>query len=58
MRGLIALYDFVGLLAGGGKGFIRIFKRRKEDLVTDLIPVDFSINLMIAAAWEASKTEM
>lgn len=43
-----------GLIAGGGKGFIRVFKVQGPDYVTDLIPVDMSINLMIAVAWQTS----
>jgi fatty acyl-CoA reductase len=43
-----------GLIAGGGKGFIRIFKVESSDFVTDLIPVDLSINLMIAVAWRTA----
>lgn len=42
----------IGLIAGGGTGFIRIFKSGGPDYITDLIPVDYSINLLIAAAWE------
>ena len=33
-----------------GKGFFRIIKTN-EDLVSDIIPVDYPINLMIAVAW-------
>lgn len=43
-----------GLIAGGGKGFIRVFKAESPDLITDLIPVDLSINLMIAVAWHTA----
>lgn len=43
-----------GLIAGGGKGFIRVFKVESSDFVTDLIPVDLSINLMIAVAWRTA----
>lgn len=46
--------SFVGLIASGGKGFIRIFKRKNENYVTDLIPVDIPINLMIALAWDVA----
>ena len=42
------------MIAGGGKGFIRVFKVQSPDYVTDLIPVDLSINLMIAVAWQTS----
>ncbi|EFX77101.1 hypothetical protein DAPPUDRAFT_54566 [Daphnia pulex] len=43
-----------GLIAGGGKGFIRVFKVENAEFVTDLIPVDLSINLMIAVAWRTA----
>lgn len=39
-----------GNIAGVGKGFIRISKIDKH-LVTDIIPVDYPINLMIAVGW-------
>ncbi|XP_046651749.1 putative fatty acyl-CoA reductase CG5065 [Daphnia pulicaria] len=40
-----------GLLAGMLKGFINTVKANAE-LITDLMPVDIPINLMIAAAWD------
>ncbi|KAI9556291.1 hypothetical protein GHT06_018865 [Daphnia sinensis] len=39
-----------GLVAGVGRGLIYTIKC-DEKLVADLVPVDFAINLMIAAAW-------
>ena len=39
-----------GVIAGVGKGILRVIRGNSE-LVVDLIPVDFSINLMIAVAW-------
>ncbi|EFX70381.1 hypothetical protein DAPPUDRAFT_61438 [Daphnia pulex] len=39
-----------GTIAAVGKGFFRIIKTN-EDLVSDIIPVDYPINLMIAVAW-------
>ncbi len=39
-----------GNIAGVGKGFIRVSKIDKH-LVTDIIPVDYPINLMIAVGW-------
>lgn len=33
-----------------GKGFLRIMKINK-DLISDVIPVDYPINLMIAVGW-------
>jgi len=41
------------VIAGGGKGFLRIF-RCVPDLMIDIIPVDYSINLMLAAAWSTA----
>jgi fatty acyl-CoA reductase len=40
-----------GVLAGMLKGFINTVKANAE-LITDLMPVDIPINLMIAAAWD------
>jgi len=39
-----------GVIAGVGKGILRVIRGNSE-LMVDLIPVDFSINLMIAVAW-------
>jgi len=39
-----------GVIAGVGKGIIRVIRGNSE-MEVDLIPVDFSINLMIAVAW-------
>ncbi|XP_057371715.1 putative fatty acyl-CoA reductase CG5065 [Daphnia carinata] len=39
-----------GTIAAVGKGFFRIMKINSE-LVSDIIPVDYPINLMIAVAW-------
>ena len=43
-----------GVLAGGGPGFIRIFKCADLNHIIDFIPVDYAINMIIAAAWERS----
>ncbi|XP_046651701.1 putative fatty acyl-CoA reductase CG5065 isoform X2 [Daphnia pulicaria] len=40
-----------GTLAGTSKGLIQIV-RVDPELIADIIPVDFPINLMIAAAWD------
>lgn len=40
-------------MAAVGKGFIRVIKMDK-DLVADIIPVDYSINLMVAVAWNTA----
>jgi fatty acyl-CoA reductase len=45
-------YNYTGVLAGGGIGFIRIFKSGGPHYIIDLIPVDYAINMMIVAAWE------
>jgi len=45
-----------GLIAGAGKGFLRVVRVR-EDLIGDLIPVEFPIHLMIAAAWHTATTK-
>lgn len=42
-----------GLIAGGAKGFLRLFKC-ETNCVIDLIPVDLAVNLMIAVAWHTS----
>lgn len=39
-----------GTIAAVGKGFFRVMKIN-ADLVADIIPVDYPINLMIAVAW-------
>jgi len=39
-----------GFIAGVSKGFLRAL-RYNSDLVGDIIPVEFPINLMISAAW-------
>jgi fatty acyl-CoA reductase len=38
-------------MAGTSKGLIQIV-RVDPELIADIIPVDFPINLMIAAAWD------
>jgi len=42
-----------GLLAGASAGLLRV-TRVDENLVGDIIPVDFSTNLMIAAGWHTA----
>ena len=39
-----------------GKGFLRAIISNDE-LVADIIPVDYSINLMIAVAWHIAQRE-
>jgi hypothetical protein len=39
----------IGVMAGLGKGFLRVLKV-KQELVCDIIPVDYPINMMIAVA--------
>ncbi len=39
-----------GVVAGVGKGFFKVIKTN-PDLAGDTIPVDFTINFMIALAW-------
>lgn len=43
----------IGLIAGGAKGFLRLFKC-EPSCVIDLIPVDYAVNLMIAVAWHTA----
>lgn len=45
--------SLTGVIAGGGKGFLRFF-RCEPEFVVDIIPVDYSINLMIAVAWHTA----
>jgi len=45
-----------GLIAGASAGLLRV-TRVNEDLVGDIIPVDFSTNLMIAAGWHTAITK-
>lgn len=42
-----------GFVSGVGKGFIRTFKINSQ-LVGDIIPVDYPINLMIAVGWHTA----
>ena len=51
---IIVIIARLGLIAGGGTGFIRIFKSGGPNFITDLIPVDYAIHLMIAVAWETA----
>uniref|UniRef100_A0A0P6D5V9 Fatty acyl-CoA reductase n=1 Tax=Daphnia magna TaxID=35525 RepID=A0A0P6D5V9_9CRUS len=50
-----SLYGPTGLIAGGAKGFLRLFKC-DASCVIDLIPVDYAVNLMIAVAWHQAIT--
>ena len=43
-------------MAGFGKGFLRALKIN-GNLIGDVVPVDFPINLMIAAAWNRAMEE-
>ena len=45
-----------GIIAGVGKGFLRVVRSRPE-LVGDIIPVEFPIHLMIAVAWYTATTK-
>ena len=45
-----------GLIAGGAKGFLRLFKC-EASCVIDLIPVDYAVNLIIAVAWHQATTK-
>lgn len=42
-----------GLIAGGAKGFLRLFKC-EDRCVIDLIPVDIAVNLIISVAWHTA----
>ncbi|KAI9553796.1 ABC protein [Daphnia sinensis] len=42
-----------GTIAAVGKGLFRILKIN-EDMISDIIPVDYAINLMIAVAWHTA----
>lgn len=42
--------DHIGIIAGVGKGFLRVVRSRPE-LVGDMIPVEYPIHLMLAVAW-------
>lgn len=44
-------------MAGVSKGLIRTV-RVNEQLVTDMIPVDIPINMMIAAAWNKATNSL
>ena len=44
---------FIGTVSAVGKGFFRVMKINK-DLISDIIPVDYPINLMIAVAWHTA----
>lgn len=50
------LRKLTGLIAGASAGLLRV-TRVDEDLVGDIIPVDFSTNLMIAAGWHTAVTK-
>lgn len=39
-----------GTISAVGKGFLRVMKIDKQ-LVSDIVPVDYPINLMIAVGW-------
>lgn len=45
-----------GLTAGVGKGVIRVVKT-DGTLIGDMIPCDYAINMMIAAAWSKGLEE-
>ncbi|XP_046643602.1 putative fatty acyl-CoA reductase CG5065 [Daphnia pulicaria] len=51
-----SLYGPTGLIAGGAKGFLRLFKC-EASCVIDLIPVDYAVNLIIAVAWHQATTK-
>ena len=42
-----------GLIAGAGKGLLRTLWCHPE-MVADVVPVEFPINLMIAVAWHTA----
>lgn len=44
-----------GIMIGIGVGVIRIFTIN-PDLVTDLLPVDYAVNLILAAGWDVGNT--
>lgn len=43
-------------MAAVGKGLFRILKIN-EDMISDIIPVDYPINLMIAVAWHTATSK-
>lgn len=45
--------NFAGFVCGVGKGVLRTFKAQ-PNLIGDMIPVDYPINLMIAVAWHTA----
>jgi fatty acyl-CoA reductase len=45
------MYGPVGLFTGGGHGIIHCI-RGKDHLAMDMVPVDYVVNCMIAAAWK------
>jgi hypothetical protein len=47
------LFFATGFVSGVGKGFIRTFKINSQ-LVGDIVPVDYPINLMIAVGWHTA----
>ncbi|KAI9556292.1 hypothetical protein GHT06_018866 [Daphnia sinensis] len=42
-----------GSIAAVGKGFFRVLKMN-EDMISDIVPADYPINLMIAVAWHTA----
>lgn len=43
----------IGTIAAVGKGLFSVLKANK-DMIGDIIPVDYPINLMIAVAWHTA----
>lgn len=49
------LFGLVGILIGGGKGVLRVFKANKH-ICLDVIPVDVAIKSLIVSAWKIGST--
>lgn len=45
-----------GVMLGIGLGVIRIFPINPK-LITDLLPVDYAVSLILAAAWDVATTK-
>ena len=45
---------FIGFIVGVWKGIIRTIPISGYESILDLIPIDISVNLIIAAAWDTA----
>ena len=49
------LYGPVGLIVGAGTGVLHTYHATPQ-LVTDMVPVDLTVNSLIATAWVTGKS--